>query len=201
MKKMHIQIPKARHFNLPNLLSGLRLLLVPIMWGLAFMDRSFDIGIGLMVAGMTDFLDGFIARRFSLSTMFGAKLDSLADDLIIVSVIIWVLMLRPEIVTHHPVLTFAGIGIYSLSMLISLLKFRRFGSNLHLYSHKSVAIIGYIFVVHAFLFGGYQQKLFYVTILMFILAHFEAIVIQLVRSEIDEHIGSIFSHPKRGKGS
>ena len=201
MKKMNIQIRKAQHFNLPNLLSGLRLLLVPIMWGLAFMNLSFYVGIGLIVAGVTDFLDGFIARRFTVSTAFGAKLDSLADDLMIVSVIIWVFMLRPEIVTDHPSLIFIGIGMYGLSMLISLLKFRRFGSNLHLYSHKSVAIVGYLFVGHAFLFGGYQQELFYVALFMFIFSHFEAIVIQLISSEIDEHIVSIFLRKKRGKDS
>ena len=66
------------------------------------------------------------------------------------SVILWVLMLRPEIVVHHPILTFAGIATYGLSVAISLLRFRCLGSNLHLYSHKSVALVGHLFVVHAF---------------------------------------------------
>jgi hypothetical protein len=57
--------------------------------------------------------------------------------------------------------------------------------------HKAVAVVGYLFLVHAFLFDGYHRILYYVAMGLFILAHTEAIVIQLVRSSIDEHIGSV----------
>ena len=188
--------------TLPNLLSGLRLILVPVLWGFALKGFAFYVGVGLVVAALTDVLDGFLARRFKWTTAFGAKLDSLADDLIIVSVFIWGFMLRPELVTDHPRLTFVGGGIYGCSLLISLLKFRRFGSNLHLYSHKAVAIVGYLFLVHAFLFGGYHQGAYYLAIGLFILAHTEASVIQLVSSSIDEHIGSVvFVFRKRPNAS
>ena len=175
----------------PNLLSGLRLFLIPVLWGFALKGLAFRVGVGLVVAALTDVMDGFLARRFKWTTPFGAKLDSLADDLIIVSVFIWGFMLRPEIVTDHPRLTFVGGGVYGCSLLISLLKFRRFGSNLPLYSHKAVAIVGYLFLVHGFLFDDYHRVLYSIAMGMFILAHMEAIGIQLVSSKIDEHIGSV----------
>lgn len=71
--------------NLPNLLTILRIMLVPAI--LAEIARGgFATAFGLfLAAGATDFLDGFIARRFGLATRLGAILDPLADKVLIVS--------------------------------------------------------------------------------------------------------------------
>ena len=178
--------------TIPNLLSGLRLLLIPVLWAFAFLKLPFPIGVGLIVAGVTDVLDGVIARKFNMVTALGAKLDSLADDLLLASVLVWVFMLRVEILTDHPFLASTSICAYGVSLLISLFKFRQFGSNLHLHSHKMAAITGYLFFVHAFLFGGYHRTLFYVAAATFILSQLETIAILLIRSTLSEHLGSIF---------
>lgn len=91
--------------------------------------------------------------------------------------------------------------MYALSLLVSWLKFRRFGSNLHLYSHKAVALIGYLFMVQAFLFGGYHQGLFYIAIGLFIFSSVEAILIQLISKGINEHIVlKLTNLPREGEG-
>lgn len=78
---------RARALTVPNALSGLRLLLVPII--------AFLIGRGghdalavclLMIAAVTDWLDGRIARRLNQVTPLGTLLDPLADRLAIVCV-------------------------------------------------------------------------------------------------------------------
>ncbi|MFQ5857807.1 MAG: CDP-alcohol phosphatidyltransferase family protein [Anaerolineae bacterium] len=175
--------------TLPNQLSGVRLLLIPILWILAFMKLPRLVGIGLIVAGLTDFLDGFVARKFNQVTKFGSKLDSLADNLLLPSVLVWVSMLRPEILADHRVLTITSILVYASSLLVGWLKFRRFG-DLHLYSSKAGGLVGYVFIIHALLFG-YHQGLFYVAIGMFTLSSTETLVIQLIRSDVDDNRGSI----------
>jgi cardiolipin synthase len=73
---------------LPNLLSGLRLALTPYVV-LALMAR--DCRRALLVVlfcGMTDGLDGFLARRFRWQSNLGAYLDPLADKFLLVSVYI-----------------------------------------------------------------------------------------------------------------
>ena len=182
---------KGQYITVPNLLSGFRLLLIPVLWGCAFLKLSWCIGVGLIVSLLTDFLDGWIARKLNMVTALGAKLDSLADDLVLISVIGWVFMLRREIVTDHMFLVLAGIGGYGLTMLLSWWKFRQFGSNLHLYSHKASAVMGYLFLAHAFLFCGYHHGLFYVVIGLFILAQIETIGILWLCSEVHEDLGSL----------
>jgi cardiolipin synthase len=77
---------KAQFLTLPNALSGLRLLLVPyIAWLLATSQHDAQSFILLAIAGSTDWLDGFLARRWNQVTRLGALLDPLADRLAIVA--------------------------------------------------------------------------------------------------------------------
>ena len=69
--------------NLPNLLSLLRILLVPVFVAVYFAvpDSGIVGAVILVVSGITDCLDGFIARRFNMITQLGKILDPLADKL------------------------------------------------------------------------------------------------------------------------
>ena len=67
--------------NIPNILTILRILLTPFIIYLSF-TNSFKLCIILIIiASLTDLLDGLIARTFNLVSTFGAKLDTIADKL------------------------------------------------------------------------------------------------------------------------
>ncbi|MDR9365365.1 MAG: CDP-diacylglycerol--glycerol-3-phosphate 3-phosphatidyltransferase [Balneolaceae bacterium] len=68
--------------KIPNILSGFRLLLAPIFLYLFIQDQIFWRAISLVIffiAAATDFIDGYIARRFNAESDFGVFLDPLAD--------------------------------------------------------------------------------------------------------------------------
>jgi len=87
--------PHLRH--LPNVISVARVLLVgPIIWSL--LQREFSLAIGLfLIAGASDGLDGFLAKRYGWSSRLGGILDALADKFLLVStfVCLWWLELFP----------------------------------------------------------------------------------------------------------
>ncbi len=72
-------------FNVPNILTFLRILLVPIIVVVLltkFEGKEF-VGLALfLTAALTDFLDGFIARRWGLVTRLGKLLDPAADKIL-----------------------------------------------------------------------------------------------------------------------
>ncbi len=72
--------------NLPNLISLMRLLLVPLTVWLIISDAYGWAFITFVVAGVSDGIDGFLARRFDWQTRLGAYLDPLADKALLVSV-------------------------------------------------------------------------------------------------------------------
>lgn len=73
---------KKEIFTIPNVLSLIRLFLVPVfVWLYIFEENYFQAGIVLLISTLSDFLDGFIARRFNLITDLGKILDPVADKL------------------------------------------------------------------------------------------------------------------------
>ena len=71
--------------NLPNKLTLLRFVLVPVFMVFMYLDNPYSYLIGLIVfavASFTDFLDGSIARKYNMVTDFGKFMDPLADKLL-----------------------------------------------------------------------------------------------------------------------
>lgn len=76
-------MPLLRH--LPNLLTILRIVLIPVLVALLLHGRYAAALQVFLVAGVSDALDGFIARRFNLCSRLGSLLDPLADKLLVVA--------------------------------------------------------------------------------------------------------------------
>ncbi|AFM25732.1 CDP-diacylglycerol--glycerol-3-phosphate 3-phosphatidyltransferase [Desulfomonile tiedjei] len=82
--------------HLPNFLTLGRLVLVPpIILFLFFPGKVASATAGLLffVASLTDFFDGFIARRFSLESSFGRFLDPIADKVLVTSALVMLIAL------------------------------------------------------------------------------------------------------------
>jgi cardiolipin synthase len=74
--------------SVPNMLSILRLLLVPVFLWLLIVDQFLVAFLVLMFASFTDWLDGFIARKYNQITSLGKVLDPSADRLFILATLI-----------------------------------------------------------------------------------------------------------------
>lgn len=104
--------------NVPNFLSIIRILSIPLLIIFLTNNSKAAFIILLIVVGLTDFFDGYIARKFKKQTRLGMALDSVADKLLILSSFI------------------ALAAVYKISLLkLSLIFFREF-----------IVIIGSIFI-------------------------------------------------------
>jgi cardiolipin synthase len=80
------RLPGGRVLNLPNLITIARILLVPVMvWAIASNEMKVAF-ILFVAAGLSDAVDGFLAKRFGMTSELGAYLDPLADKVLIVSI-------------------------------------------------------------------------------------------------------------------
>ena len=73
---------------LPNIISLLRLLLVPLIIGFVANEQWQFALYGFVIAGVSDALDGYIARNYNLRTELGSYLDPLADKALLVSMFV-----------------------------------------------------------------------------------------------------------------
>ena len=82
---------KTSIWTLPNRISVLRILLIPVIIVLITFQKDgylFAASILFIIAGITDGLDGWLARRLSMTTKLGLYLDPIADKLLVSSVLI-----------------------------------------------------------------------------------------------------------------
>ncbi len=103
--------------NVPNILSVIRILLVPVFVVLLLSGHNVAATIVFLAAGLTDVLDGYIARKYNCISTLGKVLDPLADKLIQASAFIclWVMNYipwwMPVIYLIKEILTIIGASI------------------------------------------------------------------------------------------
>lgn len=86
--EQHDVIMEEVYLNLPNSLTLLRILLIPVfVWFFseASPDRALAAGLVFACAAFTDFLDGYLARKSGQITNLGKLLDPVADKLLVAS--------------------------------------------------------------------------------------------------------------------
>ena len=89
-------------FNIPNLLTWLRILLIPLFVGIFYFEKSWVslpnqnlvATVIFTLAAVTDWLDGWLARKLNQMSAFGAFLDPVADKLMVAAALIILLELR-----------------------------------------------------------------------------------------------------------
>ena len=80
-------MPKFNKKYIPNYLTILRLILVPIIFILILKENYITAFIFFSIANITDILDGYIARKYNLITDWGKLMDPLADKITQISTI------------------------------------------------------------------------------------------------------------------
>jgi len=75
-------------WNVPNVLTMLRILLIPVFVALYATGHDKLALITFILASLTDLLDGYIARKYNLITNFGKLMDPLADKLMVCTALI-----------------------------------------------------------------------------------------------------------------
>ncbi len=106
--------------NWPNSLTLLRVALIPILVLVFFSDLELRFELAsliFIVAALTDWLDGYLARRLDQTTSFGAFLDPVADKLMVTVAII--LLIHQQ---QSSLFTVAGCIIVAREILVSALR-------------------------------------------------------------------------------
>ena len=84
--------------NTANKLTLTRVVMIPIFLVVLYLDFAFNKYIALAIfilASITDFIDGYVARHYNQITDFGKFMDPLADKLLVVSAMLWRDRCRP----------------------------------------------------------------------------------------------------------
>jgi len=118
-------MPPSSRLTLPNILSATRLLGVPVL--VVLVERRM---VGWFVAlyallGLTDYLDGKLARAWNQTSAFGSMLDSVADIAYYISTVYFAVRLFPAYLTPNIPYIALCLALYALLMVVSKVRVGR----------------------------------------------------------------------------
>ncbi len=97
--------------TIPNILTFLRIILIPVFVGVYFLPVPWANELATFLfalAGFTDWLDGFLARRWAQTSALGAFLDPVADKLMVATALILLMLVHPSIWMAIPAMVIIG---------------------------------------------------------------------------------------------
>lgn len=166
--------------RIPNWLSTLRILAVPVLGGLAWTGAAGAWLAGLMLTLATDVADGFLARRLGCQSERGARLDSRADLLLYATLPLFAWWLFPDVL--HRELAWLGVAGVAFVAPVAI-GFHRWGrlTSYHTWAAKGTAVL--MGVALLALFAGGPAWPFHLAVVALVCEAVEEIAITCVLPE------------------
>jgi cardiolipin synthase len=181
---------KKEFWTIPNLITTYRLLMVPVILYFAISGREKLFAIFLVINLVSDIIDGYIARRFKMETEIGARLDSFADNFNYLLAFIGFFVFKMDDFRPHIVSLIIFISMLVLTVIVSLIKFRKFPSY-HLYTTKVGGYIQGAFFIFLF-FIGFITPFYYFMVIWGIMGAIECIAIDLLIPEMRSNVKGLY---------
>ncbi len=139
--------------NIPNILTTIRFFLVPLFVYVFFSSIENNVLIAtyiFLLAGVTDVLDGYIARKYDLITKYGTVLDPLADKLMLVTVLLCFTIKR-----YIPIWIIMVVGLKEIVMIIGgiFLYYRLHEAVIPADKYGKMTTVSFYFAVVSIAFG------------------------------------------------
>jgi CDP-diacylglycerol--glycerol-3-phosphate 3-phosphatidyltransferase len=174
--------------QIPNLITSVRLL-AAIALLYAGLTGQLSLFLPLVLsAGISDMLDGYVARKFNWCTQFGAHLDSISDLLIYIAVLVFLAINQPTEMAQCRWLLTVGAATQILHLILAVKKLGTFPSYHTDFSRFSAYVI-YIGIMIFWLFK--PPLILNFLALFWIICSLEGIVITAILSRAKSNIPNI----------
>ena len=182
--------------TIPNMLSISRLILIPAMLIPAYFiedepQARFVFLIMFIIIGVTDKLDGTLARYLNQTSALGAKLDTIADMVFYPLIALWLYRFESGVVGEWWNLVYFLLALYFFKMVTGKIKFG-YVPAFHTIGAKTFSASLYFFMIAAILDPVLAKSIFPVLCVIGYINQLEETYILLTRDSVDENIRSVF---------
>lgn len=119
----------------------------------------------LLVSFITDAIDGYLARKYNATSILGAKLDSIGDDLTILAAVVGLFVVQFNFIEKELTLILILLGLFFIQLVFSLIRYKKI-STFHTYLAKTAAVVTAIFLLSIFFFEEIFYPLFYASFII-----------------------------------
>jgi CDP-diacylglycerol--glycerol-3-phosphate 3-phosphatidyltransferase len=186
-----------KNFNIADWFSFYRIACSPLLlYFLWIQERELFVWF-LLVSYSTDLIDGFLARKFNMTSPRGSQLDSFGDQITVILGFLGLLVFEYNFILNNYILIIIAFIPYIIQMLIAYTKFGK-ATSFHTYLAKLSAVSQAIFILSALFFSP-DNTLFYIMIVLGFLETIEEIILIFLIKEWASDIKGIYWVYKKRK--
>lgn len=168
-----------------------RIVTAPLLLVLLFL-KQYDLFKWLLaVSFFTDLIDGFLARKYKVTSILGTKLDSIGDDLTVAVAVTGLFVIFPEFIRQQKWVFIILLALFLIQMTYA---FTRYGkmTNFHTWLAKTAALLQGIFLLLTFFTGQPYLLLFYTAAIVTMLELIEEIILVYLLPEWKTNVRGLY---------
>ena len=154
----------------------------------------------LALSFFTDAIDGFLARRFKVVSVMGAKVDSIADDFTVLVGMIGLYFLKQEFFVQNIFYFSALLGLFIGQVAFALIRYHKL-TSFHTFSAKLAAVLQGSFLILIFFLPQPPMLLFYAAVAVTAIDLIEEIILVLLLPEWKVNVKGIYWAMKEKKNT
>lgn len=178
-------------YTLVNGITFYRLAAAPVLVILLLAQEFMAFKWLLAVSFFTDGIDGWLARRFKVVSLLGARIDSIADDLTVLVAILGILFYSPGFLRSQWQLVGIMAVLYILQNSLALIRYRRL-TSFHTYAAKLAAVFQGLFLVLFFFVEEPPLNLFFIAAAATIIDLAEEVLLVLVLPQWEVDVKGLY---------
>ncbi len=152
----------------------------------------------LGVSFFTDLIDGYLARKFNVTSIMGTKLDSIGDDLTVAVAVIGLFVIFPDFIRQEKWVFIILLVFFLLQTVSAFIRYGRM-TNFHTWLAKTAALLQGVFLLLTFFMGKPILPLFYTAVTITLLELAEEIILVYVLPVWEANIKGLYWVLKRKK--
>ena len=187
---------KTRHYYIVNGITLWRILMAPLVLFLAFSQQMELFKWLLAMSFLTDAVDGYLARRYGVTSKRGAILDSIGDDLTVGASIAGMIAFKMDFIRQELPLLLIMAVLYVAQLCIALVRYHKM-TGFHTWLAKAAAVMQAIFLLLLFFLPKPVYIMFYVMTSITILDLMEEIAMVLLLPQWEADVKGLYWVIKR----
>lgn len=189
---------RNRNYYIVNGITLYRILAAPLLLIFIY-TKQFDLFRWfLCFSFFTDLIDGYLARKYKVVSIMGARFDSIGDDLTVFVAMVGLFVFEPKFIHKEAVILVILFLLYSIQTTFSLIRYRKI-SGFHTYFAKLAALLQGIFLILIFILPEPLLFLFYLAVVITAIQLIEEIALVILLPKWEANVKGLFWVLKRKK--
>lgn len=156
-----------KNFNIADWFSFYRIAAAPLLLVLLYLGHRELFTWFLLISYSTDLVDGFLARKYQLTSPRGSQLDSIGDQITFFIGLLGLLVFEFEFIKANYILILIALTPYIVQMILAFKKYGK-STSFHTYLAKLSAVVQGVFILSALFFGPSYWLFYFMIVLGFI---------------------------------